>query len=245
MVEAADVVSNTASSIVDSTATKCLVQVYQDRRGWEIHTMVAVEDQHCMEGLLDVAKTHLQEACQSTKCVSLVSNKTNTLKDVHCGFRALLAFVDDESRAGMPICEFEKCPNPDCPNQHPTRIKRLYVMVKTNRHSPQPDFNDNISENQASYSSNAASALSALSTQSAGSAQSAGSLSSMDYSGSTDGFLGDDGNLAGSDGAVLLPFGMSHDISCEQPRIRARPPDQNSFDLLIQSHLRPSCVISL
>jgi len=72
-------------------------------------------------------------------------------KDVHCGFRALLAFVEDENRAGMPICEFEHCPNPECPKQHPTRIKRLYVMVKTNMATAQADFNDNALENQTSF----------------------------------------------------------------------------------------------
>jgi len=230
------------------------VQVYQDRRGWEIHTTVSVEHQHRMEELLAVAKAHLQEACQSARYVCLVSNKNDKWKDVHCGFRALLAFVEDENRAGMPICEFEHCPNPECPKQHPTRIKRLYVMVKTNMNmaTPQADFNDNALENQTSFSSSAPSApsalstLSALSTQSAGSVQTAGSLSSIAYSMTGDCFLGDDDHgIAGPEWAHPLPLHMSDGTNFEQPRVQTRPPDQSSFDLLSQSHLRPSCVISL
>jgi len=154
--------------------------------------MVAVEDQHGMEGLLDNAKALLQEECRSTRYMLLVSNKRDKWKDVHCGFRALMVFVEDGSRAGMPICEFEEYPIPECPNQHPTRFKRLYVIVKTNMVTPQADSNDNALENQASFCSSAPGAistLSSLSTHSAGSVQSAGSLSSIAYSISGDGFL--------------------------------------------------------
>jgi len=251
MAEAAGVVTKTASSIADGADMKCLVQVYEDRRGWEIHTMVAVEDQHGMEELLNVAKANLQEACHSASCVCLVSNTRHTWKNVHCGFRALMAFVDDESRAGMPICELEHCPNPACPNQHPTRIKRLYVMVKTNMVTPQVDSNDNALENLFSFSSSVPSAasalstLSALSTQSAGSVQSAGSSSSIVYSMSGDCLLGDDDCIAGAEQAHPMPLHVSHGTNFEQPRVQARPPDQSSFDLLSHSNLRPSCVISL
>jgi len=249
--EAAGVVTKTASSIADSSDMKCLVQVYEDRRGWEIHTTVAVEDQHGMEELLDVAKAQLQEACLSASNVCLVSNTRHTWKDVHCGFRALMAFVEDESRSGMPICEFEHCPNPECPNQHPTRIKRLYVMVKTNMVTSQGDANDNALDNQSAFSSSAPSAasapsmLSALSTQSAGSVQSAGTSSSIGCSMSGDCLLGDDDCIAGAERVHPMPPHVSHCTNSEQPRVQARPPDQSSFDLLSHSHLWPSCVISL
>jgi len=246
MVEAADVVTKTASSIADRPDMKSLVQVYQDRRGWEIHTTVAVEDQHGMEELIDVAKAHLQEACWCARYVCLVSNKSGKWKDVQCGFRALLACVEDESRAGLPICEFEHCTTPECPDQHPTRIKRLYVMVRTNMMNPQ----DIPLENQVSFSSStpsapsvscALSSLSALST-SATSVQSVGSLTSIAYSMPGDSFLGNDDGSAGAEQAHAMLFQGCH---FKQPRVQVRSPDKSCFDLLSHSHLRPSCVISL
>jgi len=236
--EAADAVTKTASSIADSTKATSIVEVCQDRRGWEIHATVAIEDQHCVKELLDVAKDHLQAACQSTRYVCLVSN--HMWKDVQYGLRGLLAFVEDETRASTPICELQKCPNPECPARHARLIKRFYVTVKPNMVISKFGSSGN-KWDHGMPSCSAPTSISAPDTR----APSARNLSPINYSGLSNRLFQDDGSIAAEDGPLPLSCHTVHDTNFGLPRgIQARQPDQSSFDL-IQSPWRPCCVISV
>jgi len=182
--EAADSVTKVASSIAESAKTKSMVEVSQDCCGWEIHTTVAIDDQHCMKELVDDAITHLQDACRCSRYVCMEDSSCDTWKGVCYGF-CVLAFVEDNSHTNEPICALEKCTDPECPKQHSSIIKRLYVMVKVNTVVPTLDFGDNAWDNNTSSFGSATSALkaqSALSIPSAGRAPRAGRMARDDSS---------------------------------------------------------------
>jgi len=129
-VEAAEVVKSVAAAMTQAT-------LYQERRGWEILATIPGEDQRYTELLLSMAKAKLRAACCCSTHVCLLCNCSNPWRDVRCGFRALLGFMDDESTACIPMYELGMCPDvQECPKKHPNCIKRFFVVVRTNLDPP-------------------------------------------------------------------------------------------------------------
>jgi len=222
MAKVADTVMGTASSIADSLGTESRVQVYCEPYEWGIRSTVASGDQHRMQEVLNAAKAHFQDTCRSTNCLCLVSSMDDSWEGSN--YVSVLARVEHCSRADTPTCEFHKCTNPECPEQHDSLINRLYITVKISMMVPKC----------ASCDSSSSSTFSAASA-----ANSASDDSSLSDEGS---ISGDEGSIIGADG--LLPPAV-HEAYDTKFGIQAHPTNQSSFDFLIRSPLQPSCVISL
>jgi len=132
--------------------------------------------------------------------------------------------VEDCSRTKAPTCELQKYTNPECPEQHDSLIKQLYVIVKISMMVPKC----------ASCDSSSSSTFSSAS---------AANLASDDSALGDEGSItGDEGSITGADG--LLPPAL-HEAYDTKFGIQAQPTDRSCFDFPIRSPLQPSCVISL
>jgi len=215
----ANIVMRTASSIADSLGTNSRVQVHSGFYEWEIRSIVASEDQHRMQELLNAAKTYFQDTCRSTISLCLVSISDDSWEGANYG--SVLARVEDCSRANAPTCDFQKCTNPECPEQHDSLIKRLYVTVRISTVVPKC----------ASCDSSSSSTFSSAD---------AASLASDDYAlGDEDSITGDEGSIFGADGLLPPALHEAYDTKCG---IQAQPIGQSS---LVRSPFQPSCLISL
>jgi len=260
--EIGDIVNGTASAVANVTITEPVVQVHQDRRGWEVHVVVAEEELHCAQQMLDAAKNYLGEACQVSRFARLLSNR-NPWKDVRCGFRALIAFMEDETRACKSVYELSECPDrAQCSYQHPRCIKRFFMVVKSTKVPPTVDSTEGKCEGAASTSISTQSAQSGHSTASSRSAQSGQSgqnWQSVGHCGSVgplfgyinveaDGSSKSEGSPVGP--LVTLPLHPHLLVSCksnfEHPRHSQAPPLHESvMDIPMGSPLMSGFIISL
>jgi len=127
VLEAAEAMAFVADNLVSVT-------VSQDRRGWQIFCTLAHEDPQIRKLTLSVSKRRLLLQCRCSRHVHLLNWRTKPWKDVNCGFRALLSFVDDDQKACMPMYERGHCPNgKECSKRHPSCIKRVYVGLQTHK----------------------------------------------------------------------------------------------------------------
>jgi len=232
LVEADEVVKSVAAAMAQGTRQKFLVRVYQERRGWEILATIPEEDQRYTDLLLSMAKAKLRAACQCSTHVCLLSNCANAWKDVRCGFRALLGFMDDESTACIPMYELGRCPNrEECQKQHPNYIKRLFVVVRTNLDPPVDKGSS--SSNSVSSSKSVRSSVSVRSARSARNANRAESWNSDSPSGLTDGECPHSGFRGETPGG--LPTTGVHPCPGQDPTVDVPPKD----------HMVSFCKISL
>jgi len=143
--EASPVVIEAAEAMASVTSNLVTLKVYHDRRGWQIHGTLAVEDPQLKQLLLSVAKERLLLQCQQSKHVRVLNHCTNPWRETHHGFRSLLSLVDEEHEACMPMYECGRCPNgTGCPKKHPVCVKRLYVAL--HMHEPVQDVDLEASE---------------------------------------------------------------------------------------------------
>jgi len=132
LMEGAEIMTQACSVITSSTDEPVLVQAYQNRRGWEIHCFIANDNPHLEEELLTVTKSTLEETFRSSKRMCLLDYCTNPWKFAKHGFRALLVCKEDQKGACRFTYKTGQCPNGDqCSLVHPVRVKRLYLVVRT------------------------------------------------------------------------------------------------------------------
>jgi len=260
--EIADIVNKAVSAMAQVPATRPQTQSQEDRRGWEIQSVVAEEDVHHAKDMLEVAKAQITETCQASKYARLLGSRS-PWRDVHCGFRALVGFMEDDTTACPDVYEHGECCNrAQCSRSHPRLIKRLFVMVKPTRTASTVDFSESNCEGIESTSlstKSTRSSQSGLSTTNSESAQTGQSWSSASRSESASGLLGygsveADGSSI-SEGSPIGPLpplsGLPNlDLSCqansEHPHdIQAPPLHEMAFGVPIEAHLRSRLVISL
>jgi len=176
-------VNATASAMRLATASRPLVRVVEDRRGWEIHAVVAEEELHHARKLLDVAKAHIGETCQASKQVQLLCSR-RPWTNVQCGFRALIGCMKDKLNVCTDVCDFGECRNQEtCSKTHPRPIKRLFVVVKSSEANPKDHCRASLCESRTS-TSNAQSEQFALSGTSSLNSHLGHSWSAVSHSGS-------------------------------------------------------------
>jgi len=246
----ADIVRRATSAMASVTTTEPVVQVVQDRRGWEVYLVVAEKELHCAEHLLDAVKSSFREACQVSRCVRLIGNR-NPWRNVRCGFRALIAFMEDETRACQHVYEFGECLNrAHCSYQHPRSIKRFFVAVKSAVVAPMIDSNIFKCEGTTSTFNSTQSAHSRHSTARARSGQ---SWQSVIHSGSVCTVKADGSSK--SEGSPVrpllsLPAHPHLHVCCESNLKHTRdgqapPLHENALDLFDGSLLMSGFIISL
>jgi len=236
--ESADLVNKAASAMTRIPATAPQMQVHQDRRGWEIHLVVANEDLHYTQEMLEAGKAQITIECQNAKYVRLLGSQA-PWRDVHCGFRALIGFMEDETSACADVYELGECTNrTQCSKKHPRLIKRLFVVVRSPLMASMTGSSETHCEGSASTTG----------TTNSGSAQTVQSWSSASYSGSPGDLLGY-GSIE-ADGSLIPEGSPDPHVSCEadseQPSdIQSPPLNEKAFGIPVEAHLRSRLIISL
>jgi len=249
--ESADLVNKAASAMTSIPTAVSQMQVHQDRRGWEIHLVVAEEEVHRTKEMLEAAKAQITKECQTTKYVRLLGSR-NPWRDVRCGFRALIGFMEDETNACADVYELGECANrTQCSKKHPRLIKRLFVVVRSplmvvGSHlmgSPlmgsMTDHNETHCEGSASTSTGTPSSASAQTVQSWSSASHSGSPSDLHGYSSVE-----------ADGSSMPEGAPDPHLSCEADSerpidIQAPPLHEKAFGIPVEAHLRSRLIISL
>jgi len=255
--ELTNVVKSTVSAMKPITVTQPVAKLFHDRRGWEIHMVVAEEELHHAKEMLEVAKANLLEASQTSKYARLLHNRS-PWRDVRRGFRTLIAFMEDETNACTEIYELGECPHwTNCSKKHPRCIKRLFVVVKSTL--VDSDLSSSHCEGSTSTSTDAQSAPSAQTTACLESSLAGQNWNGASHSGSTCGLLGygsvEDNSSLISEGSPVEPLFILRappHVHVSQKNKSKNPSDvqaptfhEMAFGVPVETHLRSGLVISL